>query len=85
MKKAIKSFILGVYIVLAVIGAFVVFVIAIDEQEIAECNKWASEAKEIKRYDPKTETGYFISPWQKEQCDSHGIQVDAYVLVSEKE
>lgn len=37
----------------------------------AECEKWADEAKVY--------PGYFLVLWQKMQCDTYGVAVDAPV------
>lgn len=36
-----------------------------------ECQKWQAEAK--------TYDGYFLSRWQKAQCDNYDIEIDAPV------
>lgn len=41
--------------------------VGIERQEIEECNTWGLQAQE---YD-----GYYLASWQKEQCESHGIQI----------
>jgi len=40
-----------------------------ERRATAECEKWADEAKVFE--------GYFLVGWQKEQCDTYGIEVDA--------
>jgi hypothetical protein len=37
----------------------------------AECEQWADEAKVY--------PGYFLVRWQKMQCDTYGVQIDAPV------
>lgn len=40
-----------------------------ERRATAECEKWADEAKVFEEY--------FIVGWQKEQCDTYGIEIDA--------
>jgi len=40
--------------------------------ETNECRQWAREAKEY--------PGYYITGWQKMQCEARGIKVDARVV-----
>lgn len=42
-----------------------------DRRATAECEKWADEAKVY--------PGYFLVRWQKMQCDTYGVAVDAPV------
>jgi len=44
---------------------------ALDRQEVGECQKWATQAREY--------PGFFLATWQSEQCVHHGIRVDAPV------
>ena len=42
-----------------------------------ECEKWADEAKVY--------PGYFLAPWQKMQCDTYGVAIDAPVATYQKQ
>lgn len=85
MKEFMRNFIFAICMIFAFIGLFTVIVISISEQEEAECRRWVNQSIELERYNPKTKTGYYILPWQKEQCDAHNIKVEAYVLTGEYE
>ena len=37
----------------------------LDKQEINECNKWKGQMETIQ--------GFYLSEWQQEQCNFHGI------------
>lgn len=39
-----------------------------DRMEIAECLKWQAEAQEFENY--------YITPWQKDQCNYHDIKIE---------
>jgi hypothetical protein len=46
--------------------------IGVDRQEKSECLKWQDEATKY--------PDYYLTAWQKEQCDHWGIQIDTKVL-----
>lgn len=48
-----------------------------ERRATAECEKWADEAKVY--------PGYFLVEWQKMQCDTYGVSVDAPVKNYSKE
>jgi hypothetical protein len=41
---------------------------AIDTHETWECYKWQQQAKEFELF--------YLTDWQQEQCDYHGIEID---------
>lgn len=54
------------------VGAFLaIFASGIGSSEKSECLKWQNEAKDIK--------GFYLTEWQKSQCDAHGVSVAAPV------
>jgi len=46
----------------------------------AECEKWNDWALIMPKWDEESQTGYFILPWQKEQCDSVGIDLRGHLV-----
>jgi len=58
-------------------GVVMLFNYGVDKNEVAECNKWKSEAAEFSS-NPAA-AAYYITQWQKDQCNSHGITIDAQV------
>ena len=49
---------------------------AIEKEEAREClqwKKWSKEAKEV----------FYLTSWQKEQCDTRGIKIDAPIRKGE--
>lgn len=44
-----------------------------------ECEKWQDWEKIYPEWDPASKTGYYITEWQKAQCDTYGIELDAHV------
>lgn len=46
-------------------------VIAVSRDEQSECMEWQSQAKSY--------PGYYITQWQYDQCQAHGISIDAPV------
>ena len=60
-------------IVVAVLGAGIVTAILVgtSASENAECIKWSQDA--VGR------PGYFLAQWQKDQCDAHGVIINAAV------
>lgn len=53
----------------ALVTGLVISFIAIHEKN--ECKKWATDAGKY--------TGYYITQWQKDQCDAHEIKIGAPV------
>ena len=45
----------------------------IRNQEKLECGIWQKEALEFK------DAGYYVAKWQKDQCESYGMELDAVV------
>ena len=43
----------------------------LNRHEIAECLEWQQWSEEYE--------GFYLAEWQKEQCDHHGIAIDAPV------
>ena len=60
------------FLVALAAGAFIGIMIGTGRSETAECLKWQNDA--IGR------PLYYITTWQKEQCDAHGIQISAPVV-----
>ena len=46
---------------------------ALEKTERDECIKWQKWSKEIRK------DLFYLTPWQKEQCDAVGIKIDALV------
>ena len=46
----------------------------------AECEKLADQATVFERWDPETGKGFYITAWQKDQCDAHGVAVNAEII-----
>lgn len=67
MKTAATWF--GVIVVAALFAGAIV--IGFDRNEEVECLTWASQAKQF--------DNYYITSWQKQQCDAHGITIEAPV------
>lgn len=47
------------------------FVYGLDKQEIYECNKWKIESEQY--------PNYYLTHWQKSQCDFHSIPIEAHI------
>ena len=71
INKTMKEIILIAGISLIFIGIFTMVYgainLAISNQEKYECLKWAYESK---IYD-----GYYLTEWQKSQCNHYGIEI----------
>lgn len=46
-----------------------------EKTEVVECLTWRSQSTEFK-------PTFYLLEWQKQQCDSHGIEIDAPVKKS---
>jgi hypothetical protein len=51
-----------------------------DRNAEAECIQWAAEASRHTPYSEHNPGGYYLTQWQKEECDSVNIHVNAPVL-----
>lgn len=71
MDKEMKviTVIVGAMVAIALISAVVSY--AVDRDEIHECHTWASQAAQY--------SGYYITQWQKQECDAHRIFVTGVV------
>ena len=61
-------------LIVIILGGIVVFGMmrgAFDGQEEFECNQWQSQAK--------TYENFYITKWQKAQCDHYNITIEAPV------
>lgn len=76
--KIYKIEFLIILIFLAVMSWLVIM--SADKSEIVECQKLQSQSKEYPAYNSKTQTGFYITKWQAEQCKAHSMQIDATVL-----
>lgn len=62
-------------IILTVIALIVLFfgalVVGLDRQAKADCETWRNQAEEYE--------AFYLTKWQKEQCDAVGVEVNAPV------
>ena len=60
-------------LLLVLILVLVIFVLSnsLDKQERNECLIWQHQSEIYE--------GFFLAQWQKEQCDYHGIEVNAEI------
>lgn len=60
---------------LAILATAAVFALALgygwNKQEIVDCNTWAQQANAY--------PAFYLTHWQKDQCDAHGITINAPV------
>lgn len=74
METVVKIMIAAAFAVIA-LGLSIIVYIAItvgaDRSEIMECNKIKGQAQ--------TYSQFFMTEWQKEMCDSHGIFINAKI------
>lgn len=71
MNKTMKDFLIALIIIASVIGLVFILSIAIKDNDYYNCIAWEKNAKQY--------PGFYITEWQKAQCDYHGIQIDAPV------
>lgn len=71
MDSFLKLF-FGLIFLVILIALFVwLFAVAMTKGEIAECMKWQQQANQYPLF--------FMSDWQKAQCEAHNIIVNAQV------
>ena len=66
-----ETVVLGVIMVVLIVGLFIAVPAGLKKMERLECEKWQDEAVKY--------PAYFLASWQKEQCDTYDIQIDAPV------
>ena len=79
-----------VFVVMIILGGYALiqggkaFVAGIGYAEAqratAECEKWNDWALVYPNWDERTQTGYFITRWQKAQCDTYGIELQGHLV-----
>lgn len=55
-----------------VVGSLFAFNAGLSKQEVVECRQWASQAEEFG-------TAFYLTEWQADQCEAHGIIINATV------
>lgn len=72
-KAVVAGLAVTAVLIVAAVGALVWAVVTagIDRSEVMSCNTWKSQSTEY--------PGFYLLKWQKEQCDAHGIAIDATV------
>lgn len=61
-----------ILIVCAIAGVMFGVITGINNSEATECFKWQGQAKQF--------PGFYLTNWQKGQCDAHSITIDAPVV-----
>lgn len=72
MKDILTTAIIAVIIIGTVLGFVKAISIGFSRGEQYECRKWAKQAEV---YRPQ----FYLTEWQKNQCDYHGIEINAPV------
>lgn len=57
---------------IAVVAFMYVFAQGVNKHERVECLRWQAEAREF--------SGYYLTSWQAEQCEAHGVAIDAPII-----
>jgi hypothetical protein len=83
----------GIIILVAILGILTMMILrtagnlildsfkyAQTKSEIGECEKWSDWEKVYPEWNAERQTGYYVTKWQKEQCDAVGVELDAHVL-----
>jgi hypothetical protein len=73
LDKIAGSFIAFAVLVLVLSLLSLLMSSALKEEERRECLQWEQWSKEIRK------DVFYLTPWQKEQCDAVGIEIDAPV------
>ncbi len=50
-----------------------------------ECAKWEDYERVFPPWDEESQTGYFILQWQKDQCESVGVELRGHVVDYQKQ
>lgn len=72
MKKAMIE--IGVMMLIVSVLAVVLvtsIIVGTGKSELSECTKWSQEASVY--------PGFYLAQWQKNQCDAHGVVINAEV------
>lgn len=67
----VKNFAITLIVIASLIGLFYAVTSALDRAERVECYKWQRHSEQF--------VGFYLTEWQKSQCDYHGIDINAPV------
>lgn len=70
-NEKMKEIFYAIWIPLMIGGLIWAVIVGVNRTERVECFKWKEQAK--------TFPAFYITQWQKEQCDYNGITIDAPV------
>lgn len=80
IQKAVIAM-LGLALVMGIVmigvAGYFLLQMGMDRSEISECNTWRAQAVEFADNSPAAK--FYILRWQKDQCDAHGITINAPV------
>ncbi len=80
MKKRTEIIIMAFVLIISFSTLLYLIIGGVNGGEISECRKWEKQSKEFERYDERTQTGFYITKWQDEQCRANGIIINTEVL-----
>lgn len=70
-EDAMRKIAFGFLMVLAAVLVILAGRVGIDKNEIVECDSWSAQAAQY--------SNFYLTQWQKDQCDAHGITINAPV------
>ena len=66
-----KTLMTAIVVLVVSISAMFIFELGVERTEKAECLNWQDQALEL--------PNFFLTGWQKQQCDRYQIEIDAPV------
>ena len=66
-----KNLLTGIVVFILLLVGLFIFEYGVERQEKAECLNWQDQALEL--------PNFFLTGWQKQQCDRYQIEIDAPV------
>ena len=72
MKTIIKTIINILIGLLAVAGFIFILNYGLSKSEVVQCHALKQQSQEF--------MGFYLTQWQKDMCDSHGIIIDAPIV-----
>lgn len=68
--ELVVMIVLGIVVAVMLVGMVLGANNAMSQNELSECYTWGQQSVDYKNL-------YYLKQWQKDQCDSYGIMIDA--------
>jgi len=74
-----EKILISIFLIVAMVVLGAALKYSIEKEETVQCLDWRFEALDREAYSERNPGGYYITGWQKDQCDRWKIVVPAVV------